>query len=243
LVKIRLQRRGRKKKPYYHIVAADSRSPRDGRIIEDLGRFNPVIHPNLVQLDVDRAVYWIKNGAKASDSVRSLLKEEGVYYRVHLERWGKSQEEIDEIISSWKEDKSADGTTTRTLKEQKRAALEEEEKVYQKQQEELAKKEAEERAKKAKAKAEAEAKAKAEEEAKAKAEAEKAKAEKAEAEAEAEKAEEETEKKEEKTEAKAKADEEAKAEAEPADEGDEAKAEAKDEAEEKASDDSKKEEK
>jgi len=236
LVKIRLQRRGRKKKPYYHIVAADSRSPRDGRIIEDLGRFNPVIHPNLVQLDVDRAVYWIKNGAKASDSVRSLLKEEGVYYRVHLERWGKSQEEIDEIISSWKEDKSADGATTRTLKEQKRAALEEEEKVYQKQQEELAKKEAEERAKKAKA--EAEAKAKAEEEAKAKAEAEKAKAE-----AEAEKAEEETEKKEEKTEAKAKADEEAKAEAEPADEGDEAKAEAKDEAEEKASDDSKKEEK
>ena len=233
MVKIRLQRRGRKKKPYYHIVAADSRSPRDGRIIEDLGRFNPVIHPNLVQLDVDRAVYWIKNGAKASDSVRSLLKEEGVYYRVHLERWGKSQEEIDEIISSWKEDKSADGTTTRTLKEQKRAALEEEEKVYQKQQEELAKKEAEERAKKAKAKAEAEAKAKAEEEAKAKAEAEKAKAEKAEA--EAEKAEEETEKKEEKTEAKAKADEEAKAEAEPADEGDEA--------EEKASDDSKKEEK
>ncbi|HKJ30499.1 MAG TPA: 30S ribosomal protein S16 [Balneolales bacterium] len=236
MVKIRLQRRGRKKKPYYHIVAADSRSPRDGRIIEDLGRFNPVIHPNLVQLDVDRAVYWIKNGAKASDSVRSLLKEEGVYYRVHLERWGKSQEEIDEIISSWKEDKSADGATTRTLKEQKRAALEEEEKVYQKQQEELAKKEAEERAKKAKA--EAEAKAKAEEEAKAKAEAEKAKAE-----AEAEKAEEETEKKEEKTEAKAKADEEAKAEAEPADEGDEAKAEAKDEAEEKASDDSKKEEK
>ena len=72
MVKIRLQRQGKKKAPFYHIVVADSRSPRDGKIIEQLGTYDPMTNPATVVLDNEKVEKWIKNGAKPTDSVKDL---------------------------------------------------------------------------------------------------------------------------------------------------------------------------
>ena len=101
MVKIRLQRHGRKKAPYYHVVVADSRKKRDGRIVEDLGRYNPHLDPAMLKINADRAMYWIKTGAQTSETVERLLRREGIYYRLHLERWNKTPEEIEETIAKW----------------------------------------------------------------------------------------------------------------------------------------------
>ena len=77
MVKIRLRRMGAKKAPYYHIVVADSRSPRDGRCIEEIGTYNPLTDPATIQVDVEKAQQWIKNGAQPTDTVRGLLKKAG----------------------------------------------------------------------------------------------------------------------------------------------------------------------
>ena len=77
-VKIRLARHGAKKRPFYRIVAADSDSPRDGRFLEKLGTYNPLQDPALVVLDTDRVKYWIGQGATPSDTVKTILKREGV---------------------------------------------------------------------------------------------------------------------------------------------------------------------
>ncbi len=76
-VKIRLMRMGAKKKPFYRIVVADSRSPRDGKKIEQIGYFNPLTEPNELKVDNEKAIEWIKNGAQPSDTVRALLKRSG----------------------------------------------------------------------------------------------------------------------------------------------------------------------
>jgi small subunit ribosomal protein S16 len=81
-VKIRLARRGAKKRPFYRIVAADSDSPRDGRFLEKLGTYNPLQDPAQVILDTDRVKYWIGQGATPSDTVRTILKREGVFAAV-----------------------------------------------------------------------------------------------------------------------------------------------------------------
>ncbi len=78
MVKIRLRRMGAKKNPYYRIVVADSRSPRDGRCIEEIGTYNPLANPAAVTVDVEKAQTWIKNGAQPTDTVRGLLKKAGV---------------------------------------------------------------------------------------------------------------------------------------------------------------------
>jgi small subunit ribosomal protein S16 len=78
-VKIRLARHGAKKRPFYRIVAADSDSPRDGRFLEKLGTYNPLQDPALVVLDTDRVKYWIGQGATPSDTVKTILKREGVF--------------------------------------------------------------------------------------------------------------------------------------------------------------------
>ena len=78
MVKIRLRRMGAKKAPYYRIVVADSRSPRDGRCIEEIGTYNPLTEPATVTVDVEKAQTWIKNGAQPTDTVRTLLKNAGV---------------------------------------------------------------------------------------------------------------------------------------------------------------------
>ena len=76
MVKIRLQRVGKKKAPFYHIVVADSRSPRDGRIIEQIGTYDPMTNPATLKVDKEKVEKWIKNGAKPTDTVKYLIKKE-----------------------------------------------------------------------------------------------------------------------------------------------------------------------
>ena len=78
MVKIRLRRMGAKKTPFYRIVVADSRYPRDGRFIEEIGTYNPLAEPAVVKVNADRAQEWIKNGAQPTDTVRGILKKAGV---------------------------------------------------------------------------------------------------------------------------------------------------------------------
>ena len=78
MVKIRLRRMGAKKAPFYRIVVADSRSPRDGRCIEEIGTYNPLTEPATITVDAEKAQTWIKNGAQPTDTVRTLLKNAGV---------------------------------------------------------------------------------------------------------------------------------------------------------------------
>ncbi|MEO1434407.1 MAG: 30S ribosomal protein S16 [Bacteroidota bacterium] len=83
-VKIRLQRKGRRKAPFYHIVVADSRSPRDGKFIEKLGVYNPMTKPATIDLDRDLAFDWLNKGAQPTDTARAILRFKGVLYRRHL---------------------------------------------------------------------------------------------------------------------------------------------------------------
>jgi small subunit ribosomal protein S16 len=76
MVKIRLQRAGKKKAPFYHIVVADSKSPRDGKIIEQIGTYNPMTEPSELVLDREKVAQWIKNGAKPTDTVKRLIEKE-----------------------------------------------------------------------------------------------------------------------------------------------------------------------
>ena len=78
MVKIRLRRMGAKKAPFYRIVVADARCPRDGRCIEEIGTYNPLTEPATIAVDVEKAQTWIKNGAQPTDTVRGLLKKAGV---------------------------------------------------------------------------------------------------------------------------------------------------------------------
>ena len=75
MVKIRLQREGKKKAPFYHIVVADSKSPRDGKIIEQIGTFNPMTDPETITLDAEKVNKWIQNGAQPTDTVKALIKK------------------------------------------------------------------------------------------------------------------------------------------------------------------------
>jgi small subunit ribosomal protein S16 len=83
-VKIRLARKGRKKLAYYHIVVADSRSPRDGRYIEKIGKYNPLTNPATIELDFDKALGWLQNGATPSETCRAILSYKGVLMKKHL---------------------------------------------------------------------------------------------------------------------------------------------------------------
>jgi len=77
MVKIRLQRVGKKKAPFYHIVVADSKSPRDGKIIEQIGTYNPMVEPSEIKLDNEKVQKWIANGAKPTDTVKALIEKAG----------------------------------------------------------------------------------------------------------------------------------------------------------------------
>jgi small subunit ribosomal protein S16 len=160
-VKLRLRRMGRKKRPVYAIVAADARSPRDGRFIEDLGRYEPVAEPMRVSLNEDRVLYWLQQGAQPSDTVRNLLSQEGVMLRLHLHRKGKSDEEIQQQLEAFREARAAKGNgQTVTAADRARQALEAERKAA----EAAAKERAEEERKAAEAKRQAQEQIKSQEE-------------------------------------------------------------------------------
>ncbi|AMW98397.1 30S ribosomal protein S16 [Rummeliibacillus stabekisii] len=88
-VKIRLKRIGAKKSPFYRIVVADSRSPRDGRSIETIGTYNPLTSPAEVKIDETKALAWLTNGAKPSDTVRNLFSDQGIMEKFHNSKIGK----------------------------------------------------------------------------------------------------------------------------------------------------------
>ena len=90
-VKLRLKRMGAKKKPYYRIVAADSRSKRDGRFIETVGTYDPTKNPAEIKVDDTLAIKWLKNGAEPTDTVRSILSKQGVLKKYHEERMTKKE--------------------------------------------------------------------------------------------------------------------------------------------------------
>ncbi|GGJ07944.1 30S ribosomal protein S16 [Alicyclobacillus cellulosilyticus] len=88
-VKIRLKRMGAKKRPFYRVVVADSRSPRDGRVIEEIGTYNPLTDPAQVNIDVEKALKWLQIGAQPSDTARSLLSRAGVMAKFHERKYAK----------------------------------------------------------------------------------------------------------------------------------------------------------
>lgn len=88
-VKIRLKRMGAKKTPFYRVVVADSRSPRDGRFIEEIGYYNPVTQPAIVKIDEEKAVDWILKGAQPTDTVRNLFSKAGILKQVHETKYQK----------------------------------------------------------------------------------------------------------------------------------------------------------
>lgn len=88
-VKLRLKRMGAKKAPYYRIVAADARSPRDGRFIETVGTYNPLVTPAEVKIDEEAAIKWLKNGATPTDTVRNLFSKSGIMKKFSEEKQGK----------------------------------------------------------------------------------------------------------------------------------------------------------
>lgn len=88
-VRIRLKRMGAHKRPYYRVVVSDSRSPRDGRFIEEIGTYNPLLESDNVKIDEEKALRWLQNGAQASDTVRSLFKRAGILKKFHEQKYGK----------------------------------------------------------------------------------------------------------------------------------------------------------
>ncbi len=103
MVKLRLRRRGRKKHPFYDIVAIDGRARRDGASIERVGFVDPMTNPKAVTLDVSRALYWLSVGAQPTDIVEQILSREGVLLRRHLTFKGKTEAEIDEAVAQHKQ--------------------------------------------------------------------------------------------------------------------------------------------
>lgn len=133
---------GRKKKPIWAVVAADSRAPRDGKFIEDLGRYYPQEEPSRVELREDRIKYWLKVGAQPTDTVRNLLSRRGVLLGLHLERKGVESEAITEAVASHRQHREdrlvATAKTTPADRRQKalvveaEAAVKKEEELFEK---------------------------------------------------------------------------------------------------------------
>ena len=108
-VKIRLQRHGKKASAFYHIVIADGRAPRDGKFIEKIGTYNPTTNPATINLDTDKALTWLQNGAQPTDTCRSILSFKGVMYKNHLKggiaKGALTQEQADAKFAKWQSEK------------------------------------------------------------------------------------------------------------------------------------------
>ncbi|WP_313028891.1 30S ribosomal protein S16 [Soonwooa sp.] len=137
-VKIRLQRHGKKGKPFFHIVVADSRAKRDGKFIEKIGIYNPVTNPATIELNVDAAVKWLNNGAQPTDTARAILSYKGAMYKKHLQggvaKGAFDEAEAEKRFAAWVDAKEAkvqgkvDGLAAAKA-DAKKAALEAEVKV------------------------------------------------------------------------------------------------------------------
>jgi len=110
-VKIRLQRHGKKGKPFYWIVAADARAKRDGKYLEKIGTYNPNVNPAIIDLNVDKAVEWLQNGAQPTDTAKNILSYKGAMLKNHLaggvRKGALTQEQADAKFAAWLEEKAA----------------------------------------------------------------------------------------------------------------------------------------
>ena len=161
-VKIRLTRRGRKKSPYYHIVIADSRAPRDGRFIESIGTYNPITNPATIELNFDSALDWLNKGAQPTDTCRAILSYKGVLMKKHLlegvKKGALTEEQAEAKFQTWMKEKESKIQTKRDklkhgFDSEMKSRLEAETKIREAKAEEIAKKKAEKAATEAKASA------------------------------------------------------------------------------------------
>ena len=148
-VKIRLARHGKKNYSFFHIVVTDSRSPRDGRFIERIGTYNPNTNPALIELDAEKALQWLFNGAQPTDTCRRILSYKGVLLRKHLlegvKKGAITQEVADQKWNTWLAEKEAKISATKSKLDQsgrdaKKIAIQAEVKVNEARAEEIAKK-------------------------------------------------------------------------------------------------------
>jgi len=120
-VKLRLRRMGKKKQPIYKIVAADARSPRDGKFIEAIGLYNPKTDPATINIKDDRVLYWLKSGAQPTDTVKSILSNQGILLKIDLISEGLSEDQINLKLDEWKKLKEAN-LAAKVSKKAKKAA-------------------------------------------------------------------------------------------------------------------------
>ena len=106
-VKLRLRRMGKKKQPIYKVVAADSRSPRDGKFLESIGLYNPLTNPSTIDIKEERALYWLGVGAQPTETVKSILSQKGILLKRELIRKGLSEDKVEAELESWKKQKEA----------------------------------------------------------------------------------------------------------------------------------------
>ncbi len=150
-VRMRLQRHGKKGKPFYHIVIADGRAPRDGKFIEKIGTYNPITNPADINLNFDKALDWLQKGAQPTDTVRAILSYKGVLYKNHLligvKKGALTEQEAEAKFQTWLKEKEARIEAKRKGladkdREARKARLEEEAKINEERAAELAKKKA-----------------------------------------------------------------------------------------------------
>jgi len=151
--KIRLQRRGKKGQPFYHIVIADGRAPRDGRFIEKIGYYNPLTKPAEIEINFESALHWLQKGAQPTDTVKAILSYKGVMYKNHLlkgvQKGAFTAEQAEEKFQTWLSEKETRINSKKnehelSVKEAHKVALDHEKKVNETKAQALAKKYAKE---------------------------------------------------------------------------------------------------
>ncbi len=117
--RIRLQRHGKKSKAFFHIVAADSRSKRDGKFIEKIGTYNPNTNPATIEINFDAAIKWVQVGAEMTDTARAIMSYKGVLYKNHLlngvKKGALTAEQVEEKFAKWLSDKDAKSWVSKTI--------------------------------------------------------------------------------------------------------------------------------
>ncbi|MCH8325059.1 MAG: 30S ribosomal protein S16 [Bacteroidetes bacterium] len=121
-VKLRLRRMGKKKQPIYKVVAADVRSPRDGKFLEAIGLYNPLTNPHTININEDRALYWLSVGAQPTDTVKSLLTQKGILLKRELISRGLSEDKIEAEMSNWAKMREAKQKSLKVQKKKSKKA-------------------------------------------------------------------------------------------------------------------------
>lgn len=123
-VKLRLRRMGKKKQPIYKVVAADARSPRDGKFLEAVGIYNPLTNPHTIDLKEDRINYWLDHGAQPTDTVNSLFKQKGINLKRDIAKRKLPEEKAEALLKNWQANKEA-ASQKKTVKKKKKADTQE----------------------------------------------------------------------------------------------------------------------